>query len=92
MRERQDGEPGPPARDGDGKGGEIDQGLGTGAGRVEDEEGRVARPEERAKLPSHERSSVEGVADDLGERPRKHHAGVERATLGLCTTNNQSTN
>ena len=44
MCERQDGEPGSPARDGDGECGEVDEGLGTGTGWVQDEERRVACP------------------------------------------------
>jgi len=84
--ERQDGEPGSPARNGDGKGGEIDERLGAGASRVQHEESRVARPEERRELPSDERGGIERIADNLGQRPREHHTGVEWATLSRGKT------
>ena len=81
--ERQHGEPGPPGRDGDGQRGEVDECFGTCAGRVQREEGRVAQPEERREFRPDERGGIERVADDFCQRPREHHAGVERATLGL---------
>jgi len=87
--ERQGREPGSPgpARDGEGKRGEVDECLGARAGRVQHEKGRVAGPEERRGLPTDHRGSVERVADHLRQSPREHHAGVERATLGLQTPN-----
>lgn len=69
LRNRRCGEPGPSARDRDGKRGKVDECLRTRAGRVQDEEQGVARPDERRGFPPDERGSVERVPNDLGKRP-----------------------
>ena len=83
LRYRRNGEPGPPARDGDGKRGKVDECFRARAGRVQDEESGIACPDERRGFPADERGSVEHISDDLGKRPREHHTRVEWAILGL---------
>jgi len=56
-----------PARDGDGKGGKVDERFRARAGRVQDEESGIACPDERRGFPPDERGSVERISDDFGK-------------------------
>jgi hypothetical protein len=83
LRHRQCGEPGPPAGDGNGKRGKVDECFRARAGRVQDEESGIACPDERRGFPPDERGSVERISDDFGKCPGEHHTRVEWAMLGL---------
>ena len=80
---RQCGEPGPPARDGDGKRGKVDECFRARARRVQDEESGIACPDERCGFPTDERGSVERITDHFGKRPGEDHTCVEWALLSL---------